>query len=63
VQASRGIHKKFDPLATDRQLLRLFLCGDVMCGRGIDQVQAQPGDLQGLLAIGAGRFVKEWIAY
>ena len=24
------------------QLLRLFLCGDVMCGRGIDQVLAQP---------------------
>ena len=25
-----------------RQSLRLFLCGDVMCGRGIDQVLAQP---------------------
>jgi poly-gamma-glutamate synthesis protein (capsule biosynthesis protein) len=22
--------------------VRLFLCGDVMCGRGIDQVMAQP---------------------
>jgi poly-gamma-glutamate synthesis protein (capsule biosynthesis protein) len=25
-----------------RQSLRLFLCGDVMCGRGIDQVLAHP---------------------
>ena len=25
-----------------RQSLRLFLCGDVMCGRGIDQMLAQP---------------------
>jgi poly-gamma-glutamate synthesis protein (capsule biosynthesis protein) len=25
-----------------RQALRLFLCGDVMCGRGIDQVLARP---------------------
>ena len=25
-----------------RKSVRLFLCGDVMCGRGIDQVLAQP---------------------
>ena len=29
-------------LRAGEQLLRLFLCGDVMCGRGIDQVLAQP---------------------
>ena len=28
--------------AGDRKSVRLFLCGDVMCGRGIDQVLAQP---------------------
>jgi poly-gamma-glutamate capsule biosynthesis protein CapA/YwtB (metallophosphatase superfamily) len=28
--------------AEHRNLVRLFLCGDVMCGRGIDQVLAQP---------------------
>ncbi|NOJ46318.1 CapA family protein [Bradyrhizobium archetypum] len=28
--------------AEHRNLARLFLCGDVMCGRGIDQVLAQP---------------------
>src|SRR2546429_3009425 len=28
--------------AGHRKLVRLFLCGDVMCGRGIDQVLAQP---------------------
>lgn len=27
---------------TDRGSLRLFLCGDVMCGRGIDQVLGRP---------------------
>jgi poly-gamma-glutamate capsule biosynthesis protein CapA/YwtB (metallophosphatase superfamily) len=27
---------------SQRQSLRLFLCGDVMCGRGIDQVLAHP---------------------
>jgi len=27
-----------------RETLRLFLCGDVMTGRGIDQVLAHPGD-------------------
>ena len=27
-----------------RHPLRLFLCGDVMTGRGIDQIQAHPGD-------------------
>jgi len=26
----------------DRKSVRLFLCGDVMCGRGIDQVLAHP---------------------
>ena len=31
----RGLH-------AHRQPLRLFLCGDVMCGRGIDQVLAHP---------------------
>ena len=29
-------------LPADRRSLRLFLCGDVMCGRGIDQVLAHP---------------------
>jgi poly-gamma-glutamate synthesis protein (capsule biosynthesis protein) len=29
-------------LRADRRSLRLFLCGDVMCGRGIDQVLAHP---------------------
>ncbi|WP_334414792.1 MULTISPECIES: CapA family protein [unclassified Bradyrhizobium] len=28
--------------AGHRKLVRLFLCGDVMCGRGIDQVLAHP---------------------
>jgi poly-gamma-glutamate synthesis protein (capsule biosynthesis protein) len=28
--------------ARDRKSVRLFLCGDVMCGRGIDQVLAHP---------------------
>lgn len=28
----------------DRQVMRLFLCGDVMTGRGIDQILAQPCD-------------------
>jgi len=28
--------------ANDRKSVRLFLCGDVMCGRGIDQVLAHP---------------------
>jgi poly-gamma-glutamate capsule biosynthesis protein CapA/YwtB (metallophosphatase superfamily) len=28
--------------AGDRKPVRLFLCGDVMCGRGIDQVLAHP---------------------
>src|SRR5215510_28407 len=28
--------------AAHRKPLRLFLCGDVMCGRGIDQVLAHP---------------------
>src|SRR5919109_3915894 len=28
--------------ARHRKLVRLFLCGDVMCGRGIDQVLAHP---------------------
>src|ERR1700746_313203 len=28
--------------ARDRRSVRLFLCGDVMCGRGIDQVLAYP---------------------
>ena len=28
--------------ARDRKSVRLFLCGDVMCGRGIDQVLAYP---------------------
>ena len=33
------------PLAQPRQRsIRLFLCGDVMTGRGIDQVMAQPCD-------------------
>ena len=27
-----------------RQVMRLFLCGDVMTGRGIDQILAQPCD-------------------
>jgi len=29
-------------LSTHCKSLRLFLCGDVMCGRGIDQVLAHP---------------------
>ena len=29
-------------LSSHRKSLRLFLCGDVMCGRGIDQVLAHP---------------------
>jgi poly-gamma-glutamate synthesis protein (capsule biosynthesis protein) len=29
-------------LSTPRKSLRLFLCGDVMCGRGIDQVLSHP---------------------
>jgi poly-gamma-glutamate synthesis protein (capsule biosynthesis protein) len=29
-------------LRANRRSLRLFLCGDVMCGRGIDQVLAHP---------------------
>jgi poly-gamma-glutamate capsule biosynthesis protein CapA/YwtB (metallophosphatase superfamily) len=28
--------------ARDQTSVRLFLCGDVMCGRGIDQVLAHP---------------------
>lgn len=28
----------------DRRVMRLFLCGDVMTGRGIDQILAQPCD-------------------
>jgi poly-gamma-glutamate synthesis protein (capsule biosynthesis protein) len=28
--------------ARHRKSVRLFLCGDVMCGRGIDQVLASP---------------------
>jgi len=30
------------PLAQQRQTIRLFLCGDVMLGRGIDQVLSHP---------------------
>jgi poly-gamma-glutamate capsule biosynthesis protein CapA/YwtB (metallophosphatase superfamily) len=30
------------PPAAHRKSVRLFLCGDVMCGRGIDQVLAHP---------------------
>src|SRR5215471_10889779 len=29
-------------MSDERHLVRLFLCGDVMCGRGIDQVLAHP---------------------
>jgi poly-gamma-glutamate capsule biosynthesis protein CapA/YwtB (metallophosphatase superfamily) len=29
-------------LSAHRKSLRLFLCGDVMCGRGIDQVLPHP---------------------
>jgi poly-gamma-glutamate capsule biosynthesis protein CapA/YwtB (metallophosphatase superfamily) len=32
----------FHPSPAHRKSLRLFLCGDVMCGRGIDQVLAHP---------------------
>jgi poly-gamma-glutamate capsule biosynthesis protein CapA/YwtB (metallophosphatase superfamily) len=32
------------PLARQRQIVRAFLCGDVMLGRGIDQVLSQPCD-------------------
>jgi poly-gamma-glutamate capsule biosynthesis protein CapA/YwtB (metallophosphatase superfamily) len=35
------MHRDGD-LSAHRKLLRLFLCGDVMCGRGIDQVLAHP---------------------
>ncbi len=35
------MYEEFNLLETDRQF-RLFLCGDVMCGRGIDQVLAYP---------------------
>ncbi|TIP70413.1 MAG: poly-gamma-glutamate biosynthesis protein, partial [Mesorhizobium sp.] len=27
-----------------RSIAKLFLCGDVMLGRGIDQILASPGD-------------------
>jgi poly-gamma-glutamate capsule biosynthesis protein CapA/YwtB (metallophosphatase superfamily) len=32
----------FHPSPAHRKSVRLFLCGDVMCGRGIDQVLAHP---------------------
>ena len=32
----------FHPNPAHRKSVRLFLCGDVMCGRGIDQVLAHP---------------------
>lgn len=34
------------PSPTSRAALRIFLCGDVMTGRGIDQVLPHPGDPQ-----------------
>jgi poly-gamma-glutamate synthesis protein (capsule biosynthesis protein) len=36
------MHKNDQDLCTGRRSLRLFLCGDVMCGRGIDQILAHP---------------------
>ena len=36
------MQQPFYPSPPHRKSLRLFLCGDVMCGRGIDQVLAHP---------------------
>jgi poly-gamma-glutamate capsule biosynthesis protein CapA/YwtB (metallophosphatase superfamily) len=31
-------------MTTERQTIRVFLCGDVMIGRGVDQIMAHPSD-------------------
>ena len=31
-------------MSTPRQTIRIFLCGDVMIGRGVDQIMAHPSD-------------------
>jgi poly-gamma-glutamate synthesis protein (capsule biosynthesis protein) len=39
---SKSMSQPFEPSGTDAQGITLFLCGDVMTGRGIDQVLPHP---------------------
>lgn len=39
-----SVQTRSDVGAQNSTLLTLFLCGDVMTGRGIDQVLSHPGD-------------------
>ena len=43
-QSSAAILFGLSTAAETRRAVRLFLCGDVMTGRGIDQVMRHPGD-------------------
>jgi poly-gamma-glutamate capsule biosynthesis protein CapA/YwtB (metallophosphatase superfamily) len=40
----RSTQGRADMISPSRQLVTLFLCGDVMLGRGVDQILPHPGD-------------------
>jgi len=43
-QTTSGRQKAFSPLPNASNLITMFMCGDVMLGRGIDQVLPHPSD-------------------
>jgi len=46
IKATTGSQNNMNQTAIDSSLITLFLCGDVMTGRGIDQILIHPSDPQ-----------------